>query len=234
MAATIPTQLLRWHPEPSLFALISDARSRLLDSAARAIDERGRFVVVLAGGNTPRGLYEQMRDVKTDWSCWHVWFGDERCAAPDDPERNSRMAQAAWLDRVAIPAAQVHAIAAERGAVEAARRYVAELAGVGTFDMVLLGLGEDGHTGSLFPGHDAGRGADAASALAVFGAPKAPQERVSLSARRFSDARETIFLVNGESKRNAVQRWRRGEPIPASMIVPPGGVDVLVDASLLA
>ena len=205
----------------------------MLESAARAIDERGRFVVVLAGGNTPRDLYEQMRNAKTDWSRWHVWFGDERCAARDDSERNARMAQAAWLDRVTIPEAQVHPIAGERGAGEGARRYVAELAGVGTFDIVLLGLGEDGHTASLFPGHDPGRDADAASALAVFGAPKAPPERVSLSARRLSDAREVMFLVNGESKRDAVQRWRRGEAIPASMIVPQRGVDVLVDASLL-
>lgn len=231
---TYPKQLIRWHPEPSTSALIADAKERVLDAAARALDARGSFVIVLAGGTTPRALYEQLRDAKTEWSLWHIWFGDERCASPDDPERNSRMARTAWLDHVAIPAAQVHQIPGELGAVEAARCYAAELADVSSFDLVLLGLGEDGHTASLFPGADAGRAPDSASALAVFDSPKPPPERVSLSARRLGNSRETVFLVSGESKRDAVRRWRGGEKIPANMIVPQSGVDVLVDASLLS
>ena len=73
---TYPKQLIRWHPEPSTSALIADAKERVLDAAARALDARGSFVIVLAGGTTPRALYEQLRDAKTDWSLWHIWFGD--------------------------------------------------------------------------------------------------------------------------------------------------------------
>ncbi|HZV92153.1 MAG TPA: 6-phosphogluconolactonase, partial [Caldimonas sp.] len=178
--------------------------------------------------------YELLRHADADWASWHVFFGDERCEPPDDPQRNSRMARTAWLAHVATPAGQVHEIEGERGAEEAARRAAATLSGVPDFDLVLLGLGEDGHTASLFPGHDAGTSGDAPDALAVFNAPKPPPERVSLSAHRLGRAREVVFLVAGEEKREAVGRWRRGDDIPARAIAPPAGVDVLIEARLLS
>ena len=143
------------------------------------------------------------------------------------------MAETAWLGHVAVPAAQVHEIEGELGAEAAARRAIESLAGVPEFDLVLLGLGEDGHTASLFPGHDAGASAGAPDALAVFDAPKPPPERVSLSAHRLSRSREVVFLVAGEGKRTAVEHWQRGDDIPAAAIAPPGGVDVLIEAQLL-
>lgn len=188
---------------------------------------------MLAGGNTPREIYRALGAARADWSAWNVYFGDERCLPPDDPARNSRMAARAWLDSVPIPAVQVHAIPAESGALRAARMYAELLRAVGDFDLVLLGLGEDGHTASLFPGHDWGTACGAPDALPVFDAPKAPPQRVSLSARRLSRAREVIFLVAGESKRRAVAEWRAGKDIPARSIMPPAGVDVLVESALL-
>ena len=186
------------------------------------------------GARSPRGAYELLRHAAANWSAWHVYFGDERYAPAADPERNSRMAGAAWLDHVAIPRAQIHEIAADLGPIEAARRYANLLDAVGRFDLVLLGLGEDGHTGSLFPGHDLGAGASAPSALPVFDAPKPPAERVTLSARRFSDTAQAVFLVFGAGKRAAVDRWRAGESIPARFIAPRAGVDVFLGAELLA
>lgn len=196
---------------------------------AEALAARGMFHIVLAGGSTPRRLYQALAGEQHDWTRWQVWFGDERCLPPDDPKRNSRMAEEAWLKRVGLCA--VHPIPAELGADAAAAAYARELAGVGEFDLVLLGLGEDGHTASLFPGHDWGEGEGAPDVLAVYDAPKPPPERVSLSARRLSRARRVLFLVTGAGKRDALAAWRRGETIPAVAIRLAGGVDVLLDAA---
>jgi 6-phosphogluconolactonase len=96
---------------------------------------------------------------------------------------------------------------------------------------VLLGLGEDGHTASLFPGHDWGRHGDSPDVLAVADAPKPPPARVSLSANRLSNARQVLFLVEGAGKRDAIAAWKRGDGIPAASIAPAAGVDILLDAA---
>jgi len=218
----------RWHALPDATALDDDAETRILAAAQAAIATHDRFDVVLAGGTTPRGAYRLLRTADADWSRWHVWYGDERCVPSGAIERNSRMAGDAWLDHVAIPPNQVHVIPAERGPRAAARAYAEYLRGAGPFDLVLLGLGEDGHTASLFPGHDWGTAADAPDVLAVFDAPKPPPQRVSLSAARLGRARAVLFLVDGETKRDALARWRTGENIPAAAIRPRAGVDVLI------
>mgnify|MGYP001099370739 FL=1 len=229
VSAAMPLQTVRWHVFPDDASLLANALARVLGAARAAVARHGAFDVVLAGGNTPRKLYRALRRADADWNAWHVWYGDERCAPPDDPERNSRMARDEWLDHVPIPAANVHAIPAELGAREAAALYARGLRTADTFDLVLLGLGEDGHTASLFPGHDWGRHADSPDVLAVFKAPKPPPERVSLSAQRLSNARAVLFLVEGAGKRDAVAAWKRGDAIPAASITPEAGVDVLLD-----
>jgi 6-phosphogluconolactonase len=226
-------QQYRWHAVADVQSVRRVAAARILAAADRALGARGRFVLVLAGGDTPRGVYELLRDAKTDWSAWQVYFGDERCAPPDDPARNSRMAGSAWLDHVPIPEGQVHEIPAERGPGAAAERYAKLLEPVGEFDLVLLGLGEDGHTASLFPGHELGQNPDAPSTLPVFDAPKPPPDRVTMSAHRLSRTAEAMFMVSGDDKRDAVTRWRGGESIPARTIMPKAGVDVVLEAAIL-
>lgn len=224
-------QHVRWHVFPGEMSLQADARERILAAARDAIARHGAFDIVLAGGSTPRKLYRALRRTDADWARWHVWYGDERCVPPGNPGRNSKMARDEWLDHVAIPAASVHAIPAELGAREAAARYARKLRSVDTFDLVLLGLGEDGHTASLFPGHEWGTRADSPDVIAVFDAPKAPPERVSLSTHRLSSARQVLFLVEGAGKRDAVAAWKRGDAIPAASIAPKDGVDVLLDVA---
>lgn len=224
-------QSCRWHVLAAADALERTATDKILHAAQQAIARSGAFHIVLAGGSTPRRIYHDLSRKAADWSRWHVWFGDERCLPADAAERNSRMAADAWLDRVPIPSVQIHAIPAELGATAAAAAYARTLAGRGDFDLVLLGLGEDGHTASLFPGHDWGVTATAPDVLAVWDAPKPPPERVSLSAHRLSATRELVFLVSGEGKRQAVAAWRAGADIPAAAIAPAGGVDVLLDFS---
>jgi 6-phosphogluconolactonase len=224
---------VRWIAVADATALRQAAFERIVDAARRAIERNDRFSIVLAGGNTPRGVYELLPAAPTDWSRWDVYFGDERCLPRDDADRNSRMAGSAWLDQASIPQDRIHVIPAELGAEMSTLRYAATLQPLGNVDLVLLGLGEDGHTASLFPGHDWGVAPDSPDVLAVFDAPKPPLQRVSLSAARLSRAREVLFLVEGASKRGAVMRWRTGADIPARSIRPDAGVDVLVEARLL-
>lgn len=198
-------------------------------AAAEAIKARGAFHMVLAGGSTPRAVYQTLNDLPTDWSAWHIYYGDERVLPADHADRNSVMAQSAWLAQSPIPPQQIHTIPTERGLEAARASYLQILAPLGAFDLVLLGLGEDGHTASLFPGHDFGAAPDAADVLMVNDAPKPPPERISLSANRLSNAHVVLFLVTGAGKREAVKRWMSGEAIPASAIQCLNGVDVLLD-----
>lgn len=212
---------------PDSAALHAAAAGYILDSARAAIVARGVFRLVLAGGETPRAVYARLAAARADWDRWQVYFGDERCLPLGDAQRNDCMARTAWLDRVPIPPVNVHSIPAELGADAAAGRYADALAAIDDFDLVLLGLGEDGHTASLFPGQPTG-GADV---LAVHAASKPPQERVTLSAARLSRTRQALFLVTGAGKRAALMAWRQGRDIPARRIAPPGGVALWTDAS---
>ena len=220
---TVGNQISRWHTFESQAALNEVSVARIVAAANEAIVARGAFSIVLAGGSTPKSIYQMLRNVQADWSKWHVYHNDDRCLPVDHADRNSLMARQAWLDHVAIPAGQIHDIPAELGPFEGAKAYAAIVAGIGMFDLVLLGLGEDGHTASLFPGHTWD---DSVDAFPVFDAPKPPPERVSLSARRLSDTRAVLFLVTGAGKQEAVDNWRKGVRIPATVIAPEAGVDV--------
>lgn len=187
---------------------------RIATSAAEAIADRGSFNLVLAGGETPRRCYERLQKLPVFWDQVQVCFSDERCLPKNDNRRNDTMARDALLNHVDIPPTNIHAIPAELGAGEAASRYAALLEHVGMLDLVLLGMGEDGHTASLFPGYSAA----AAATVAVYDAPKPPAERVSLSMKTLIAARQKIFMVSGAGKRDALQRILQGELLPAACV----------------
>jgi 6-phosphogluconolactonase len=199
--------------------------------AAQAIATAGSFRIVLAGGTTPQLIYEAARNIATDWGAWHIYFGDERCLPMADAGRNDTMAMTSWLDHVPIPEAQIHSIPAHLGADLATGEYAKIVAGIVKFDLVLLGLGEDGHTASLFPGHCLGLGTGAKTVLAVHDAPKPPPSRVTLGAHRLSQAHDVFFLIAGKSKQPAVRNWHAGADIPARHITPADGVDVFLVAN---
>ena len=220
---TPPRQISRWHNFEKQDAINQTTLKRILAAANEAIANRGRFSIVLAGGSTPKSIYALLKDAKTDWANWHVYHNDDRCLPVDNSERNSLMARTTWLNHVSIPANQIHDIPAELGNIEGAKAYAKTLAGVPTFDLVLLGLGEDGHTASLFPNQAVDNSADA---VPVFDAPKPPADRITVSQQRLSNSREVIFLVTGAGKQDAVNHWRNGVAIPATLITPENGVDV--------
>lgn len=185
-------------------------------ASAQAIKERGVFHLALAGGDTPRRCYEKLRCLPIEWKHVEVYFGDERCLPDNDIQRNDTMAFNALLKHVAIAPASIHAIPAELGALAAAHIYAMLLKKV-ELDLVLLGMGEDGHTASLFPGNPATD--SMAAVVSVFNAPKPPPERVSLGMSKLNAARQKIFLVAGAGKQDALIRIFQGEQLPAASIV---------------
>lgn len=222
-------QIAHWHVHADADQIVAAARDYIAAAARKTIAERSAFSIVLSGGETPRRLYERLAAMEADWDAWHIYYGDERCLPARDAGRNDTMAERAWLAGSAIPRSQIHPIPAELGAKAGSGAYASELAEVGDFDLVLLGLGEDGHTASLFPGRDWGVTPAAPAALAVHDAPKPPPDRVSLSAGRLSQARSVLALVAGAGKADAVSRWRAGENLPIGAITPAAAVDVFVD-----
>jgi len=209
-------------------AVAAQAAELILQAAASAIEARGDFRLVLAGGRTPEHVYRQLADAQADWKHWQLYYGDERCLPAGHDDRNSRMVDRAWLTTGQVPAGNIHPIPAELGAVAAAHHYAGEIRQVRPFDMVLLGMGEDGHTASLFPGHVNPPGA---LVHAVHDAPKPPPERVSLSAASLSDSRDVLVLVTGSSKREAVRNWQRGADLPITRISAQRRMTVLLDAA---
>jgi 6-phosphogluconolactonase len=203
------------HPDAE--AAARTAADRVAAAIDRARGERGVAHIALAGGNTPRRAYEFLAADGLDWSGVHLWFGDERCVPPDDPESNYRMVRESLLEPAGIPAEQVHPIDGTADPDEAARAYGAQLPE--RLDLAFLGLGEDGHTASLFPGDPLLE--DPAPARAVV-ASKPPPRRITLGLNVLRDARERIILAAGEGKKEAVAAVLRGpDPAyPASLVDP--------------
>ncbi len=214
---------IRWNSFDSIESLQHTVCDVIMQNAKEAIAEKGAFSIVLSGGSTPRAIYGLLRNMPADWSKWHIYINDDRCLPVDDAERNSLMADQVWLSHVNIPKSQIHNIPSELGPIEGAKAYAKTLANVPTFDLVLFGLGEDGHTASLFPGHVVDNSADA---VPVFNSPKPPAERVTMSQNRLNDTKAALFLVTGQGKQEAVDNWRKGVAIPATLITPDCGVDV--------
>ena len=191
------------------------------EEAARLVAERlaeqagAGGSIVLTGGSTPRRAYEIAAELAPDWSGVELWWGDERCVPPDDAQSNYGMAKKALLDRLEAQPAAVHRIQGELGRDEGAAEYKHELAGVGTFDLVLLGLGPDGHIASLFPNFPT---LDVTS-RDVLGSEAGHEpfvDRISLTLPRLCNTEELLFLVAGEDKADAVARALAGEPSHAT------------------
>lgn len=207
-------------------AVAAEAAGLVLAAADEAIAARGAFRLVLAGGTTPLLAYRLLADAEADWARWHLYFGDERCLPMHDADRNSRAIADAWLEGAAIPPAQIHPIPAEQGAEPAARAYERVIADSLPFDLVLLGMGEDGHTASLFPGQEVLPGP---LVMAVHDAPKPPPDRVSLTPSALCRSRRMLVLVTGFGKRPALARWRAGEGLPVARVAVGGNALVLLD-----
>ncbi|HEX2876883.1 MAG TPA: 6-phosphogluconolactonase [Polyangiaceae bacterium] len=179
------------------------AAARVADELTRAIAARGQASLALAGGTTPKATYEALAGLPLDWARIDVFFGDERCVPADHPDSNYRMAKAALFDRIAIPSERVHRMQGELADRDlAAKNYEAQLPE--RLDVVVLGIGEDAHTASLFPGA-AALSEEVRRVLPVIG-PKPPPERLSLTPPVLRAARLCLVLGSGAGKAEPVRR----------------------------
>jgi 6-phosphogluconolactonase len=188
--------------------LSREAAAFFLEQAARSIVERNRFLVALNGGSTPARLFRLLgtdyRD-KVDWSKVHIFWGDERCVPPEDAGSNYGQARDLLLSRVHIPDSNIHRVKGELGSAEASKEYTHTLKGfasppldVPRFDLVYLGMGEDGHTASLFPGSPVDVTEPTMPVTAQY--QDRPADRVTLTPIVFNSARRVVFMTTGEKK----------------------------------
>ena len=230
-------------------ALMETVARRLQEEAISAIERTGSFQLALAGGNTPRDLYRCLaRRESADALPWEhigIWFGDERAVPPDHPDSNYRMAREALLDHVEIPPENVHPMCADPAYIrQCAHRYAGEMQahlpcneqGMPVLDLVLLGLGDDGHTASLFPRtcilHEM------ELPVAAVYVPQKKTWRISLTYPTLNQARELMVLATGSAKREIVQhlftRPPPNPPYPIQRITPAGELSWFLDAEAAA
>jgi 6-phosphogluconolactonase len=223
---------------------VHDDTEALSQAAARWLTERvcgrqGNFSVALAGGSTPRRMYELLASAERSrfpWDRVHWFFGDERFVQHDDPDSNFRMVREAMFARAPVPAANIHPIAFAQSPETAAQDYEWTLRvwygenkldpERALFDVVLLGLGDDGHTASLFPG-TAALAERAHWTTSVVGVM--PQPRVTLTYPALESSRAVAFLVSGAAKRDALRRVWGGDDLPAAHLRPSGELIWFID-----
>jgi 6-phosphogluconolactonase len=223
---------------PDRAALVERALDIVLTKLQIAIAQRGLSTIALAGGSTPKPLYEALATRDLPWEKIHVFWGDERYVPPDHPDSNEGMARRAWLDKVNIPAANIHPMptgaahpATDAENLEQYLRQFFQLA-PGDFpalDVILLGMGDDGHTASLFPHTDALQVRDRLIAVGN----KDGQPRLTFTAPLINHARSVIFLVTGASKQSALAQVFAPEgdelTYPTRLIKPNGELWWLLD-----
>jgi 6-phosphogluconolactonase len=240
---------------PDKDALVRAAAERFVAIAAETSRARGRCLVALSGGSTPKPLYELLASpshaARVDWSRLHLFWGDERCVPPDHPDSNYRMTREALIDRVPIPAPNVHRIRGEdepQAAADAYDRLLRDVFGGGdaparSFDLALLGMGPDGHTASIFPGTAATTEARR-WAMAVHVEHPHEMWRVTLTTVVLNATANVTFLVAGADKAARLREAVRDDggprpPLPAQLIKPAHGelrwmVDAAAGAGLAA
>lgn len=204
---------------PDTAALAQAAARRVLQAGREAIRRRGRFTLLLSGGSTPGAVYQNLAlpvgSTRLDWRRVHLFWGDERCVAPDHPDSNYAMVRQALLAHLPLPGENVHRIPGEIGAAAAANAYEADLrrefldlkAGLPVFDLVMLGLGDDGHTASLFPGEIALEETERWAVAVAHSLPPPPLvPRVTVTLPVINAARRVLFLVAGGQKSDILYR----------------------------
>ncbi len=206
-------------------SFVEDAVGMIMREADAAISERGIFRIALSGGNTPRPVYEALAAAGADWAKWEVTFGDERCVPPDSDQSNFKMAREALFNRAAIPEGNILRMQGEADPAEAAAAYERELLARSTpyrHDLILLGMGDDGHTASLFPGTEALAVRD--RLVVANYVPKFSTWRLTFTYPLLNAARHVCFLVSSAGKEPVLERVFSGaSEDPSAKVAPSDG-----------
>ena len=207
------------------FRILSDAEAVaqagaefISERISACVDANGVCHVALPGGSTPARCLELLSLKQLPWQKIHWYLGDERCYPAGHEERNDSMIERQLWSRIDAPAENLHPMPAELGPEMAAEQYSGLIDGIGRLDLVVLGMGEDGHTASLFPGNTATESEQ--SVVPVYDAPKPPPERVSLGLTTLQSAQLRVILVSGSGKRDAIAGVKRETPLPINRIGP--------------
>jgi 6-phosphogluconolactonase len=195
----------------------------------RGIEHRGVAHLALSGGGTPERTYELLAEEMKDWDAVHVWFADERCVPPQDEQSNYKMAARTLIDRISLPGRQIHRMQGELGPWQGASSYADELRAsfpgdeseLPALDLIVLGIGPDGHIASLFPGAPTLAAGDQELCLGVEDSPKPPPRRITLSLAMLRAAHRCLLLATGSSKADALSA-ALAEPskhVPASLLL---------------
>lgn len=219
---------------PDATSLMERAAELFAETARQAVAARSRFTVALSGGSTPRALYELLAAepyvTRTPWEATEIFWSDERCVPPTSDESNYRMAYEALLARVAVPEERVHRMRGEDEPQVAARAYARILEekldeSPPRLDLILLGMGEDGHTASLFPGSTAL--SDTEHLVVAPFVEKFKAHRLTMTLGTINAARNVTFIVSGEAKaetlRAVLEDERGAHPLPSKLVEPSGG-----------
>ena len=223
---------------PDTIALIDRAKELIVTKINQTLEKSDRVTIALSGGSTPKALYEKLAQEKLNWEKIHIFWGDERYVSPEHPDSNQRMAKLAWLDKVPIPAANIHPMPTSAGdaSIDAAihNQHIQEFFAIKTgeipsFDIILLGMGDDAHTASLFPHTEALTICDR---LITVG-NKDGQPRLTFTVPLINKANNVIFLVAGANKQTALDKVfapnADAMTYPSRLIQPEGELKWLLD-----
>lgn len=212
----------QWNIFPEFNQASQQAADYLAQKIEHYINKNGVCHVILPGGNTPVASLRLLAEKPLDWEKVHWYLGDERCLPQGDSERNDLMLQNTLWSK--MEKTHIHRIAAELGAEQAAAQYRNEIKDINKFDIAYLGIGEDGHTASLFPQHEALQ--DKRSVIPVYHSPKPPSDRVSLSLTTLANTKTKVVLVSGQSKAPVIDQIKAGKALPINSI---GDIDWFID-----
>lgn len=219
-------------------SLVARAQTIVVDKIKSAIASRGQCTIALAGGSTPKPLYEALAQENLPWDKIHIFWGDERYVAPSDPQSNQLMARQAWLDKIEISESNIHPVPteAQNPEIDAAnyeavvrKIFAVDLQTFPSFDIILLGMGDDGHTASLFPHTPVLN--ETTKAIAV--GNKDGQPRITFTVPLLNQARCVLFLVAGKNKQTALEQVFAAQgdakTYPSRLINPEGELWWLLD-----